>query len=321
MNKECEVKQGNRFQGVFKKYGIFIILAALVIVLSLLDSSFMTPENLKNVLRQCSVYAILAFGMTFVVIAGGIDLSVGALVALSSSIVALFIVKAGMNMWVAVVLTVLIAGGFGFANGFFIAKLKVPFFIATSGMMYIARGLALVLTNESPVSGLPAEFSIFGGMPEWVIPPQVIIMIGVFIVCFILLNHTRMGRYTFAIGSSEKAAKQSGVNVNKYKMYIFMISGITAGISGVIMASRLKTGSPIIGDGYELDAIAAVAIGGTSMSGGSGSIVRSWVGALVLTVIRVGLNILGVSTSLQQIIIGAVIIGVVAIDMVKTKQS
>ena len=224
-------------------------------------------------------------------------------------------------MWLAVILAILTGGVCGFLNGFFIAKLKVPFFIATAGMMNIVRGLALVLTKENPVTGLPDGFAIFGGIVNFFIPPQVIIAVVVFAICFILLNHTKMGRYTYAIGSNQRAAKQSGVNVDKYLIKIFTLNGLTAGVSGIIMASRLKIGSPIIADGYELDAIAAVAIGGTSMMGGEGSIVKTVIGALVLTIIRVGLNILGVTTSVQKIIIGCVIIAVVAIDMIdKRKQ-
>lgn len=305
---------------MLRNYGIFLILVVLVVVLSLLDSNFISVDNIKNILRQCSVYAILAFGMTFVMISGGIDLSVGSVVALCSSVVALLIVRMGLNIWVAALLAVLAGGICGLLNGFLIAKLRVPFFIATAAMMYAARGLALVLTKENPVSGLPESFSIFGGRPQAPVPPQVIIMLILFVICYIVLYHTKMGRYAYAIGSSRKSARQSGVNVSNYTIMIYAICGLCAGVSGVIMASRLKIGSPIIADGYEMDAIAAVAIGGTSMTGGSGSIVFSLVGALVLTVIRVGLNILGVSTSVQKIIIGIVLAAVVAVDMLKKKR-
>ena len=314
MNKEKKGVNGKAGY-ILREYGIFIILAALIIILSLLHENFMTVENIRNILRQVSIYAILAFGMTFVVISGGIDLSVGAILALCSCVAAILSAEQGMNIWVSAIIAICVGGLCGLANGFVIAKLKVPFFICTAGMMYIARGLALVITNESPVSGVPDEFGIFGGMPEWAVPPQVIIMGIVLVIFYIILRFTKLGRYTYAVGSSERSAKLSGINVPKQKIMMFFISGLTAGVCGVIMTSRLKSGNPNVADGYELDAIAAVAIGGTSMMGGSGSVIKSLVGALVLTVIRVGLNILGVSSSVQKVIIGIVIIVVVAIDM------
>lgn len=311
------LKQKRTAGQIIDQYAIYFLLAILVVILSIINTSFFTVSNLLNILRQCSIYAILAFGMTFVIISGGIDLSVGALTACSSCIVALFMVKLGMNMWLAVILTIAIGAGIGAINGFIIAKLKVPFFLATVGMMYVLKGLSLVITNENNISGLPAEFSMFGGIVDFPIPPQVIIAAIVFAVLFIILNHTKMGRYTFALGSNRATAKLSGINVDKYTIYMYLISGLCAGIAGVILAARLKVGSPITAQGYEMDAVCAVAIGGTSMLGGSGSLTKSFVGALVLTVIRVGLNMLGITTSVQQIIIGVVIIVVVALDMRK----
>lgn len=305
---------------IVSRCGIYILLVILLAIMGILESSFFSGSNLINILRQTSTYAILAFGMTFVVLGGYIDLSVGAVLALCSCVVAL-LMKAGINMWLAVILAIIAGGICGFVNGFCLAKLKVPFFICTAGMMYIARGLALVITNENPVSGLPEEFNIFGNKPEWVIPPQVIIAIIVFFVCFFILKYTKMGRYTYAVGSSQQAAKLSGINVDKVNIWIFIIAGLCAGIAGVVQASRLKIGSPIIADGYELDTIAAVAIGGASLLGGEGSIVRTVIGALILTVIRVGLNMLGIQTSMQQVVIGLVIIVVVALDMRGKKRS
>jgi ribose transport system permease protein len=316
MGNETAASKGKiEINNLLKKNAVFFILILLVISLSVMDHNFFTFANLVNVLRQCAVYEILAFGMTFVMISGRIDLSVGAIVALCSSSVSLLIVSLRLNMWIAVLIAILIGGICGLLNGFFITKLKVPFFIATAGMMYIARGVALIITRENPISGLPVAFEIFGGKASWPIPPQVIIAAIVFVILYIVMNHTKLGRYTYAIGSNCTAAQQSGVSVDKYSMMIFTICGLTAGLSGVIMASRLRIGSPVIAEGWELDAIAAVAIGGTSLMGGSGSIAKTIVGALVLIVIRVGLNILGVSTSLQKVIIGAVLIAVVALDM------
>lgn len=310
-------KSKGKLSVVVDRYAIYIILVALVAVLSIINPSFFSVSNLLNVLRQCSIYAILAMGMTFVIISGGIDLSVGALTACCSCFVAIFIVKWEMNMWLAVLLTIIIGAVIGAVNGFVIAKLKVPFFLATVGMMYILKGVSLVITNENSISGFPAEFAIFGGTVDFPIPPQVIIAAIVFVALFILLNHTKTGRYTFALGSNRETAKLSGVNVDRYTMNVYLLSGLCAGIAGVILAARLKVGSPITAQGYEMDAVCAVAIGGTSMLGGSGSLVKTLVGALVLTVIRVGLNMLNITTSIQQIIIGLVIVVVVALDMRK----
>jgi len=186
--------------------------------------------------------------------------------------------------------------------------------------MFAARGLSLVITNGNPVSGLPSAFFKISGGYLGPLPNPVIFAIILFVIFYIVLNHTKLGRYTYCIGSNQVAAKFSGINVDKYLTIIFGINGLTAGIIGVVLASRLRIGSPIIASGYELDAIAAVAIGGTSLMGGEGGIVGTIIGALVLTVIRNGLTILGISTFFQQIIMGVIIITVVAIDMAKRKR-
>jgi len=304
-----------RTSSILRDYGVWIILIFLVIVMSILDGNFLTRTNIVSVLRQCAPYAILAFGITFVIISGGIDLSGGAVIALSSCVVALLIVNSHLNMWVAVVLAVLAGGACGLFNGFAISKLRVPFFLTTVAMMYLARGTALILTKENSITGLPDGFAIFGGTVNFFLPPQVVIAVILFVILYIVLNHTRTGRYTYALGSSTPMARLSGINVDKQMMLVYTIAGICAGIAGVTMAARMKSGSPIIADGMQLDAICAVAIGGTSMRGGSGRLSNTIAGALVLTIIRVGLNMMGISSSKQQVIVGALIIIVVAIDM------
>lgn len=317
-SKNKSNKKNRNWRHLVREFGIFGLFILLCAFLSFLSPHFLTVSNLINILRQSSIYAILAFGMTFVMLSGRIDLSVGSVLSLSSCIAGLSLL-AGFNIWLSALFAVLVGGFCGLINGFLIAKLRVPFFIATVGMMYAARGFALFITKGNPVSGLPSEFQLFGASYVGPIPMQVIIALFVFVVCYLILNHTRLGRYTYAIGSNEVATKMSGVNVEKYIMLIFTVSGLTAGIGGVIMASRLRIGSPIVAAGYDLDAIAAVAIGGTSLLGGEGNIIGTIIGALMLTVIRVGLNILGVSTFIQQIIIGCVIVGVVALDMWEKK--
>lgn len=306
-----------QFTSALEKNMIYIILVILVIVMSLANDSFFSVSNLVNVLRQCSIYAIIAFGMTFVVISGGIDLSAGAVMALVGCSISLMMVRQDMPMWPAVILGLVIGGACGLANGLMITKLKIPFFLATVAMMYMARGLALIITHESTINGLPAEFAIFGGNVDFPVPPQLIIAIIVFIILMVVLNYTRVGRYTYALGSNKETCRLSGVNVDKYTILIYTISGLCAAAAGIVMAARLKVGSPIVAEGYEMDAICAVAIGGTSMLGGSGSLTKSAIGAIVLSIISVGLNILGVSSSTQQLVKGLIIVAVVAIDMMR----
>ena len=309
------MKPKRSFAELYKAYGIYVLLVVLIAVLSIMrPESFFSVSNLINVLRQCSVYAILAFGMTYIFIGDGLDLSVGNTLNLCSCVVAMLIVNQGMNMWLAVIITLCVGVVVGICNAFIVTKLKVNPFLGTLGTMYIIKGIALYITNENPITGLPAEFEIFGGNPEW-LPPQFIIAVLLFVVLYVVLRHTRLGRHVYAVGSNEQAAKLSGIKVVRIKFFIFMLSGFCAALAGVVMASRLQLGSPVLTSAYEMDAIAAVCIGGTSSGGGDGSLGKTVCGALALTVIRVGLNILRISTSIQQIVIGAVIVAAVAIDM------
>ena len=311
------MKQRRSFAELYKAYGIYVLLVVLIAVLSILrPGSFFSVSNLVNVLRQCSVYAILAFGMTYIFIGDGLDLSVGNTLNLCSCVVAMLIVNQGMNMWLAVILTLLVGVIVGFCNAFIVTKLKVNPFLGTLGTMYIIKGVALWITNENPITGLPEQFQLFGGSPDWLpVPPQFIIAVVLFVVLYVVLRHTRLGRHVYAVGSNEQAARLSGIKVTRIKFFIFMLSGFCAALAGIIMASRLQLGSPVLTSSYEMDAIAAVCIGGTSSGGGDGSLGKTVCGALALTVIRVGLNILRISTSIQQIVIGAVIVAAVAIDM------
>jgi len=299
---------------IYRKYGTYIILAALVILLSIVAEGFFSVSNLTNILRTTSVYVLLGCGMTFVMLSGKIDLSVGSIVALTGCVAALYMSHGG-NMMVATLLGVLIGIVCGFINGFCVSILKVPFFITTIGMMYAASGIALVITHENPISGLPDSFKIWGSRTVGIIPSQAIIAAIFFAICFFILKKSRLGRYTYAIGSNEQTTKLSGVNVKKYQIIIFTIGGLAAALAGIVIASRLSIGSPLIGSGYEIDAIASAAIGGVSMSGGEGSVAKTIAGAFILSVIRTGLNILGISTSNQKIFIGVILIIVVAVDV------
>ena len=311
---------------IYDKYGVYIILVALIIFFSITSEGFFTLGNVTNLLRTGAVYILFGCGMTFVMISGKIDLSIGAIAALSGCIVALC-VKAGMGTVPASLIGIGIGVGCGLLNGFCIAKLRVPFFIMTAGMMYGAAGIALVITHESSVAITNAEsavipFEFWGAKRIGIIPSQFIVAIIFFLICLYIMKNTKMGRYTYAIGSNEKTARLSGVNVDKYNILIFTLNGLAAAIAGMVLASRLMTGSPNVADGgYNILAIAAAAIGGTSLSGGEGNIGKTVVGAFVICVISTGLNIMGVNSSMQKIVIGAVLVIVVAVDMIGRRKA
>ena len=311
------MKPKRSFAELYKSYGIYVMLVLLCVILSIIaPGSFLSVSNLLNILRQCSVYAILAFGMTYVFIGDGLDLSLGNTLNLCSCVVAMLIVYQGVNMWLAVLLTLCVGVLVGFCNAFIVTKLHVNPFLGTLGTMYIIKGIALYITNENPITGLPKEFKLFGGSIDGLpVPPQFIIAVLLFGILYVVLKHTKLGRHVYAVGSNAQAARLSGIKVTRIKFFIFMLSGFCAALAGIVMASRLQLGSPVLTSAYEMDAIAAVCIGGTSSGGGDGSLGKTVCGALTLTVIRVGLNILRISTSIQQIVIGAVIVVVVAIDM------
>jgi ribose transport system permease protein len=321
------MQQQSKGRIIYRKYGTYIILIVLIILLSIFADGFLSLSNLTNILRTTSIYAVLGCGMTFVMLSGKIDLSVGSIMALVGCVAALCL-KAGYGVLISTLIGLAVGVVCGLINGFCIAKLRVPFFIMTAGMMYMASGIALVFTHETSIgiysngtTGL--KFDIWGARTflDNILPSQFIIAAIFFVICFYILKNTKMGRYTYAIGSNVKTAKLSGVNINKYTILIFTLNGLAAAIAGIIMASRLKMGSPTVGEGYEIDAIAAAAIGGTSMSGGEGSIVKTMVGAFILCIIRTGLNVIGVSSSNQKIIIGAILVLVVALDMLDKRKS
>ena len=295
----------------FDKYRSLIALALLVVVVSILSPSFLTTKNIFNVLRQTSVNAIIAAGMTFVILTGGIDLSVGSILAISGAVCASMLVS-GTNMIISIIVALVIGAVVGFLNGFIISKGKLQPFIATLATMTVFRGLTLVFTDGKPITlgsgDLAVGGSIFG------IPTPAIIMIVVFLVCGYVLNNTTMGRHTYALGSNEDAAKLSGLNTDKIKIAVYTISGILASVAGIIITSRLYSAQPTAGNSYELDAIAAVVLGGTSLTGGKGKISKTIVGALIMGVLSNALNLLDVSSYYQMMVKGVVILIAVLLD-------
>jgi len=316
---KCETKiiTNGRMGELVRRSGVFIGLLLLCAALSFLTPFFLTVSNILNVIRQTSIIAIVGIGMTFVILTGGIDLSVGSVLALSGVITAFCIVNYGWSLALGMFAGLVIGTVFGLANGVAITGIGLPPFIATLASMSVARGLALVITGGRPIFGLPGSFSFWGEGSIGVFPTPIVVMIVAYIIAFAILRTTRLGLYCYALGGNEEAARLSGVNVKKYKMILYSISGFMAGLGGVILASRLSCAQPLAGQGYELDAIAATVIGGTSLSGGEGSIGGTLVGALIMGVLRNGLNLLNVSAYWQQVAIGLVIAMAVAMDALR----
>ncbi len=304
----------SRYLQTLVKYQIFIALAAICLILSFATPTFFTVSNIINVLRQVSINGILAVGVTLVIICGGIDLSLGSVIALSGVVAASFAHPGGYALIVPVALAILTGLAVGAVNGFAIARGQVAPFIVTLGMMTIARGLALVISGGRPVSNLSPSFNFIGGGDWFHIPLPILIFVGVILVAGVILNYTKTGRYIYAIGGNEQAARASGVRVKSVKMFTYMACSSLAGLAGLILASRINTGQPNAGVAYELDAIAAVVIGGTSLSGGVGTIAGTVVGTLIIGVINNGLDLLNITSYYQQIIKGIIIIGAVLID-------
>ncbi len=301
-----------------RQLGTLFGLFFLCLILWILTPYFMTVSNLLNITEQTSINAIIAVGMTFVIISAGIDLSVGSIMAFSGVILASAL-QAGFSLPVAIIIGLSIGALCGVINGVLISYGKLPPFISTLGMMSVARGAALLSSGGRPVSGFSESFRFLATGKILHIPMPVLIMAIVFLIAHFVLTRTKLGRYTYAIGGNEEAALLSGVNVKHYKIYIYAISGLLSGVAAVILTARLNSAQPIAGIMYELDAIAATVIGGTSLVGGVGTITGTLIGALIMGVLRNGLNLLGVSSFIQQTVIGTVIIGAVLIDMALKK--
>nr|MCM0167391.1 ribose ABC transporter permease [Paeniclostridium ghonii] len=304
-------------KSILLKYKSLVGLLLLIVVVSILSPSFLSSRNILNILRQTSVNAIIAAGMTFVILTGGIDLSVGSVLALSGAFAA-SILASGQSIVVAVIAAIVCGAVVGFLNGFVIAKGKLQPFIATLATMTILRGVTLVFTDGKPITlgsnDLAMAFGKIGGGTLLGIPSPVIITILVFVACYYILNKTKMGRYTYALGGNEEATKLSGLNTDKIKIWVYTISGILSSIAGIIITSRLYSAQPTAGTGYELDAIAAVVLGGTKLTGGKGKITGTIIGALIIGVLSNALNILDVSSYYQMMVKGIVILIAVLLD-------
>jgi ribose transport system permease protein len=303
----------------------FASLIVLILIFSISSSNFFQFDNIIGILLSTAVVGILALGATMIIVTSGIDLSVGTVLTLSSVMTGVFAVNLGFPVWAAVIGGIVTGAVTGLVSGTAIAKLKIPPFIATLAMMMIAKGLALVISKATPIyfTSLPSFNKIAMGsiIPGSGIPNAIFIFFGMAILASLILNKTIIGRYTFALGSNEEATRLSGVNVNKWKVIIYMIAGAFTGVAGIVMASRLNSAQPALGAGYELEAIAAVVIGGTSLSGGKGTILGTVIGALIMSVLTNGLQILSVPQEWQTVVVGAVILLAVYTDVLRNKKS
>ena len=320
----ASVEAGFDWRSFARKYAIIGILLILIIVMTILTKGlFIQPENLINVVRQVSAIGIIAIGMTFVIITLGIDLSVGSILALAAVVAASLaqvpdedMMYPGLNLpiFVAVLAGLAVGTGMGFANGFIISKFNVAPFIATLGMMSVARGLALIYSDGRPISNLEKPYDWIGQGDLLGVPTPIVIFAIVAILAHLLLNYTRFGRYVYAIGGNEQAARVSGIRIPRMTIIIYTISGLLAGLSGVILSARIGSGNPQLGTGIELDAITAAVIGGTSFKGGIGTVWGAIVGAMIIGIINNGLNLLSVSPFMQMVVKGLIIILAIILD-------
>jgi len=302
-----------RLGRALRRFGIVIAFALLVVILSLLSGSFLTVSNLLNIARQVSINAVIAAGMTFVILTGGIDLSVGSVLAVSGAVIA-GLLSAGRPLLVGIGAGLAVGAALGLLDGLVITRGKVQPFIATLGMLTIGRGLTLVYTDGRPITGLPDAFVWLGAGEVSRIPVPVVIMILVSLISYGILTQSVFGRYVYAIGGNEEAARLSGVDVATHKTLVYVISGVLSAVSAVILTARLNSAQPTAGVGFELDAIAAVVLGGTTLAGGEGSISGTLLGAFIIGVINNGLNLLNVNPFYQQVVKGAVILLAVLLD-------
>ena len=294
-------------------------LVAVCLVMIVTTDNFFSADNFLNIARQVSINAIIAIGMTCAILTGGIDLSVGAVMALSGTLMAGMMVN-GVPPAAAIPLGLGVGLAFGLFNGFFVAYAGMPPIIVTLATMGIARGIALIYTGGYPIDGLPEMFAFFGRGSVLGIQTPIITMFIFYILAYLLLDHTPIGRYIYAIGGNEEATRLSGVRVSRYKLLVYSLSGLMCALAGLVLSSRLMSGQPNAGVAFEMDAIAAVVMGGTSISGGRGSIIGTLIGAMMLGVLNNGLNMMGVSPYVQNIIKGLIILFAIYISRERRKK-
>ena len=320
----------DRLNVFLKKYAIVLILLAMFVLMAVLSPAFLQPRNLLNVVRQISVVGLISLGVMMAIITTGIDLSSGSVLALAAVVAAslaqrsdwatrMFPNLPALPVIVPILAGLLVGSLCGLVNGTLIAKARIPPFIATLGMMTAARGAALLYSNGRPISSLTDSFNYLGQGEVIGLPAPIIILIIMAGVTHVMLNNTRFGRHVYAIGGNAQAARISGVNLDRVLIRVYVYAGLLAGLAGIVLASRISSGQPGLGTGYELDAIASAVIGGTSLSGGIGTVWGTMVGALIIGVLNNGLDLLNVSAYWQMIVKGAIIVVAIIIDERKNR--
>ncbi|MGF0039913.1 ABC transporter permease [Peptoniphilaceae bacterium SGI.131] len=307
------------FSKFSRELGIFIALFLLMGLFGILNPLYLTPRNLVDILDQTVINGLLALGMTLVIITGGIELSVGSSMAVVLVVVGKLL-GLGLNIYIAALVGIGLGAGLGFINGFLVTKMKLQPFIATMGASSVYRGIAYLITGGWPVLNIPQSFrNLFDGDIVGPISSSVVIFIIAMITSSILLKRTRLGTYLYSTGNNEEATRLSGVNVDRTKIWAYVICGIMVALTAMVTLAKLGTGEPAAGQGYETNAIAATAVGGTSLAGGVGSIFGAFLGSILLQALKVGLVVLGVDTFWQYIATGSIIIVAVYFDIIKNK--
>nr|WP_307449190.1 MULTISPECIES: ABC transporter permease [unclassified Paenibacillus] len=314
--------------GAAQKLLAFASLIMLVIIFSVSSSNFFQFNNIVAIMLSTAVIGVLALGSTFVIITSGIDLAVGTVMTFSSVMAGVIITTWHLPMPLGIIGGIATGAICGLISGLLVAKMKIPPFIATLAMMMVTKGLSLVISGTKPIyfNDTPAFSQISMGsilnsiIPGFEIPNAILVFFGAAIIASIILSRTIIGRYNFALGSNEESTRLSGVNVDYWKIVIYSLTGVFSGIAGIMMASRLNSAQPALGSGYELEAIAAVVIGGTSLSGGKGSILGTVIGALIMSVLTNGLRILSVKQEWQTVIVGIVVVLAVYADMMRRRK-
>jgi ribose transport system permease protein len=300
---------------VLRRYSVLLILLVIGLVFTLGSDRFLTPSNLMNIALQTSIIAIIAIGMTFVILTAGIDLSVGSVVALCGALAAGLAVKQELGTYVGIGLALAAGAAVGLVSGLLIVKGKMPPFVATLSTLAIARGLTLVYTQGRPIAGIDERFIALGSGETFGIANPVIIMVIIFVIAFVVLRSTRFGNYVYATGGNEEVSRLAGVRTSNVKLSVYVISGVLAAVGGILLVGRLWSAQPNAAVGLELDAIAAPVLGGVSLFGGVGSVAGAVVGAFILGILSNGLNLMGVPSFWQQVIKGVVLILAVMLDV------
>lgn len=304
---------------VLNSLTLVLIILGLGVVLSIASPNFLKTTNILNILRQVSINGILAIGMSLVCLTGGIDLSVGSIVAFSGILTAGMLNNTELPIFVIALIAVIVGCIMGMINGYFVAYWNAPAFVVTLSMLTVGRGLTYIYCDGKPISKLPAEFLVIGKGSILELPIPTIVLFAVFIIFSVMLSKFKLGRYIYAVGGNPQAAMVSGINVKKVLLLVYMFSGMCCGVAAVVLTARVSAGLATAGDGYELNAIAATVIGGTSLSGGTGKLWGTLLGALLLGMVNTGLDLLNVTSYYQQVVRGLIILGAILIDTRRNK--